>query len=396
MLSQDFYGKKGFVWWIGVVEDDYDPLLLGQVRVRIIGVHSDDTSLVPTESLPWAQVLKQPSAYDALVCPKVGEWVFGFFQDGEYAQIPVVIGTFTGIESEQSRTIYETYTVKSGGENAVPRPSTSAAGVTVTDVVKVGEPTTPKTARNSIEGTIVAVTNSIRSVKCDLRPEVDKAISYLKGQFNLILEKLREAIRAILAAIGLYPDGASSYLMQFVKQVAAIVRKIARALDEITREIAKLQRLFTLIQQFISYVTSLPERLAKVFADCVAKFQKLITGLFISILSPPELNFDTGIFDELTSAFKDLGNSFDRLISTTATTLAMPERMLRSVTAPSNTTTSQSIQALGGRSENEIGNMDETELQRNMNGHVNAVNKAGTKLYNRRAVVTDAAFGCTV
>ena len=31
-----------------------------------------------------------------------------------------------------------------------------------------------------------------------------------------------------------------------------------------------------------------------------------------------------------------------------------------------------------------------------MNGHVNAVNKAGTKLYNRRAVITDQAFGCTI
>jgi len=396
MLSQDFYGKKGFVWWIGVVEDDYDPLLLGRARVRIIGVHSDDTSLVPTENLPWAQTLKQPSAYDVLICPKVGEWVFGFFQDGEYAQIPVVIGTFTGIESEQSRTIYETYTVRSGGENAVPKPSTQALGATITDTVKVGEPTTPKTARNSIEGTIVAVTNSIRSGKCDLRPEVDKALSYLKGQFNLILEKLRETIRAVLGAIGLYPDGASSYLIQFLKQAAAIVRKIARMLDEITREISKLKYLFQLINNFLSYVASLPERLAKVFEDCVAKFQKLVTDFFISILSPPELNFNTGIFNELTSAFKDLGNSFDRLVSTTASTLAMPARMIKSLTAPSKTTTSQSIQALGGTSGDELGNMNETELQRNMNGHVNAVNKAGTKLYNRRAVMTDASFGCTV
>ena len=199
-----------------------------------------------------------------------------------------------------------------------------------------------------------------------------------------------------MASIGLYPDGASSYLIQFLKQAAAIVRKIARMLDEITKEIAKLKYLFQLINTFLNYVASLPERLAKVFEDCVAKFQKLVTDFFISILSPPELNFNTGIFNELTSAFKDLGNSFDRLISTTASTLAMPARMVKSLVAPKNSTTSQSVQALGGTSGNELGNMDETEIQKNVNGHVNAVNKAGTKLYNRRAVMTDAAFGCTV
>jgi len=396
MLSKDFYGKKGFIWWVGVVEDDYDPLLLGRIRPRIIGVHSDNTSLVPTESLPWAQVLKQPSAYDTLVCPKVGEWVVGFFQDGEYAQIPVVFGSFTAIESEQSKTIYETYTIKSGGENAVPRPNESAVGVKVTDVVTVGQPNTPKTARESIEGTIVSITNSIRSIKCDIRPEVDKELSYLKGQFNLILQKIRDGIRAILAVIGLYPDGITSYFTQFLKQIVAIIRKIVRAIDEITREVAKLQRLFILIQQFIEFVLSLPERLAKIFADCVAKFKRLVTNFFINILSPPELNFTTGIFDELIGAFKDLGNSFDRLVRTTAATLAMPERLLRSLTAPSNTTTSRSIQALGGTSGDELENITGTELERNMNGHVNAVNKAGTKLYNRRAVITDQAFGCTI
>ena len=49
MLSNDFYGRQGFIWFTGIVEDVNDPAQLGQVRVRIIGLHSEDKALAPTE-----------------------------------------------------------------------------------------------------------------------------------------------------------------------------------------------------------------------------------------------------------------------------------------------------------------------------------------------------------
>jgi hypothetical protein len=97
MIPNDFYGKKAFVWWTGVVEDVRDPLNLGSIRVRIIGLHSQDKSQVPTLSLPWAQVAKPTTGANTSSGPREGDWVFGFFQDGEQAQIPVVLGVFPGI-----------------------------------------------------------------------------------------------------------------------------------------------------------------------------------------------------------------------------------------------------------------------------------------------------------
>lgn len=41
----------------GVVEDVMDPAQLGRLRVRYVGIHSDNKSLLPTESLPWSNVL---------------------------------------------------------------------------------------------------------------------------------------------------------------------------------------------------------------------------------------------------------------------------------------------------------------------------------------------------
>ena len=56
-LRADYMGKNGFVWWQGVVEDIYDPLKLGRVRVRVLGWHTDDKAQIPKTDRPWAHVI---------------------------------------------------------------------------------------------------------------------------------------------------------------------------------------------------------------------------------------------------------------------------------------------------------------------------------------------------
>lgn len=96
-------GQEGFVWFIGVVEGRDDPLKLGRVRVRIYNVHSNNKSVLPTDSLPWATILMPPfSASNKQVglSPTgltVGSTVVGFFMDGNDNNNPVILGTFHGI-----------------------------------------------------------------------------------------------------------------------------------------------------------------------------------------------------------------------------------------------------------------------------------------------------------
>lgn len=42
-------------FYIGVIEDNKDPEKLGRYRVRILGIDTDDTSVLPTDTLPWAR-----------------------------------------------------------------------------------------------------------------------------------------------------------------------------------------------------------------------------------------------------------------------------------------------------------------------------------------------------
>lgn len=92
-------GRDGFYWFFGRVVDRNDNLGLGRVRVRVFGIHPEDTTLVPDEDLPWAipiQPVTSAGIFGVGSSPTgllVGSYVFGFFADGQDAQIPVVIGS---------------------------------------------------------------------------------------------------------------------------------------------------------------------------------------------------------------------------------------------------------------------------------------------------------------
>ena len=85
-------GHDNFVWWIGVVENNVDPLNLGRCKVRIFGSHTDNLQEIPTSDLPWATPLYPVNDSRTFSTPMEGDYVFGFFMDGEDGQVPVIMG----------------------------------------------------------------------------------------------------------------------------------------------------------------------------------------------------------------------------------------------------------------------------------------------------------------
>lgn len=107
---RDFFGKKDFTWFVGVVEDRDDPVKMGRVRVRAFGWHSEDLDKIPTEELPWALPINPINTGavsglgDSPTGLVEGSWVVGFFLDGDRGQEPVIMGSLSGAPSNSSDT----------------------------------------------------------------------------------------------------------------------------------------------------------------------------------------------------------------------------------------------------------------------------------------------------
>jgi len=107
-VKQEFFGFNP-VMWMGVVEDNNDPLKLGRLRVRIFGWHSgslkdvDGEPGVKTEELPWAQVMQpvnngpNSGVGGRGIVNQKSTWVMGMVLDGEVAREPLVMGSIPGI-----------------------------------------------------------------------------------------------------------------------------------------------------------------------------------------------------------------------------------------------------------------------------------------------------------
>lgn len=174
--KKDFAGKSGFTWWTGVVEDRKDPLKLGRCRVRCVGWHAEDKAYLPTEFLPWA-LPTNPINHDHTYAPKEGDMVFGFFADGENAQVPIMMGIFPSIPLAPPNRQKAFFDPRTDEElKTAPRPpkskayKTDGSGIVITERDKaplytrsdemnefdyhssrIDEPTTSRIARNDPE-----------------------------------------------------------------------------------------------------------------------------------------------------------------------------------------------------------------------------------------------------
>ena len=88
------------------VESRNDPDKLGRCRVRVVGVHTDDKTVLPVADLPWAQPI-QPITSAAMngightpMGPVEGTWVVVVFKDEGSFQEPLILGTIGGIPAD--------------------------------------------------------------------------------------------------------------------------------------------------------------------------------------------------------------------------------------------------------------------------------------------------------
>lgn len=323
-MSTDFAGLNGFVWFTGVVEDRQDPLKLGRVRVRIIGWHDFDENMIPTDSLPWAQILHTAVGPRTFTSIKEGEWVTGYFLDGTNAQEPVITGVYPGIISEQTRKVI------AKNPEAPKLPEGIKADV-------VGEPSLPPMAREKIADTAIDKSNNSQDHICDITNDLRKDVALARLKFSQLMKKLRDFIRALIAKLGLDPSGEVSKLVSLAKKILNELKYYRDILLEILDFREVLIEYARRVKAMIDYILSLPAKLAKLLADCLSNFLGAIASVFKEMLSVPGLEGAEGSTEigELFDKVGEIVETSQQTVQAGLQVLAVPATLVSTLSNPS-------------------------------------------------------------
>lgn len=294
-MSTPNYYVQGTGFWYGQVRLTNDPEKLGRVKVRILGVHTKNTSLLPDEDLPWASIQQSPNGWAnfAPLLPKT--WVVGYFADGKIGQQPIIMGVIPRIYGET-----EDYTTTNGDSEVIKTELTEKTNRN--DIISWGTPGTTSISRaatGDVANTVIAKTNANLSHVCDFRYFVNlPSLNIQLGQFTdpiraikdairggknkaaqitslLLTEistKLRAVIEALVSSLGMDPSGQAS-------KTFAIAKNIFREINYYTEKAAKIAETASMyynlvkdIQIVVDYLKSLPQRLQAMLNACIAQF----------------------------------------------------------------------------------------------------------------------------
>jgi hypothetical protein len=309
---QNRLGHDNFIWWIGVVEDRFDPLNLGRCRVRIFGSHTSELQLIPTSSLPWATPLYPVNDSRSFSTPMEGDYVFGFFLDGDSSQAPAMLGVFPAIPqsvdapkgvgfSANAKLTNSTLT-----ENDTAKPVVSPKTPTMA-TIREGEPTTPALAR-TISGTGIEFSNNNRVHVCDIANIIRYEIAIQKLEAYGIFTALRNAIEALTAGVAGSPIVAQITLA--IKTLRGYVKMIQKGVDFVNDVVLQISSYIKYVQAMIAYIVSLPAQVAAMLQQCLLELQAALTGAL-------NLSISGGLLGEVQGLIGDVAK-----LSTSASTTA--------------------------------------------------------------------------
>lgn len=221
--------------YFGIIEDRDDPLKLGRCRVRVAGLHTHDTSILPTTDLPWAMIV-QPitgSINTAGLAPIEGTQVIVSFMDSD-CQIPVVFGVVPSIP--QTKLVY--INEQDGGAilkdcltpqgRQIPTNFVDATGLTSSTV------TTPNQDNTTLNNTIIqgisnadqsksAVVESLAQNSQIDSETVTTAYDQISNSLGNSIKSSKDNLQTLLNEIGDRAKAEQGFIKDLVKQSESII-----------------------------------------------------------------------------------------------------------------------------------------------------------------------------
>lgn len=282
LIKTEFLGRDGFIWWIGQVADpktsgwaNIQPTddknwkgYYNRVKVRILGYHTNNCTDLPDEDLPWAHILINPqvgSGFGGLGVThnyRGGEWVIGFFLDGEDSQQPIIMGSlFRQGETSDSISLsgsncpaFKTWTPPGVGPDAHNTQSQTAIPGSggIIPQVSIPNPGTASTTSNKKPLVPPGKTQAVEATRTDSNKAVDNKKAACEdnviGGISKVLIEFAGKITKIQSFINTYVDptlGALQDITALVRESGALIQglitlSINFVRDWIMTELAKL------------------------------------------------------------------------------------------------------------------------------------------------------------
>ena len=310
IFNPGFLGSN-FDWWIGQVVNDKNwkdnqlpskhqdpsenPGWGYRYKVRIIGLHDRDEESIPSDQLPWAQVMYPITAgggqQGSSQTPNIrqGNFVFGFFLDGSDMQVPVIMGVLgNNAKTKLSRGSFG-FTPTSGLVNLDPREIDAAETSKNQDLrARDGDlysvkPETENVAKESTDSVqLTTASDIIRHEKaCEKVP-----LRTTKNQFQSSIKNIQTDIEKATTKINKYMNAITSYTdaVTYRSQNPSLIIKdaskvIARHMKPILNSI-QLEAQKTLNKEMRAAVSALPSSERYLMSEIKEEMHELTNCLF--------------------------------------------------------------------------------------------------------------------
>lgn len=321
LFNPGFLGGS-FLWWIGQIVDDstwrdntnpgkYEdktsiPGWGRRYKVRIIGLHDQGETTIPSDQLPWAQVMYpvtagggQTAAMDSTKL-RQGNMVFGFFLDGQERQVPVIMGVLGNnsqtVLAQKNSTVADTVTdtqpgilAKSGYSEGTNPKSGTAREVPPDDDLSLEEPVEGTVSNESADGIQqTTAADSRRQAKCEekialMKPDPKEFISSSLKGIQTVIENLTNRIDTILQSLQSYADAITNNITDAQEAIQNIIQSASREISKFMKPIFdKIQEfaLKILNQGFNMIIAALPSSMRFQFKDMVQQLTELMLCMY--------------------------------------------------------------------------------------------------------------------
>ena len=255
LVKTHFLGRDGFIWWIGQIVDQtqWAGNLGGsptkttedqkgfsfRYKVRIMGYHTASPSDLPDEQLPWASVMLPVTAGvsgGGVSTPNLrqGDFVQGYFLDGEDAQQPVIMGVIG----------YNQYTAVM--KNIPDTGFLPFSGYTTEDQVPQGAlPTTQEEAKGVAEDVKISETNNKEVLESGVsqisRDDGATNEQYLNEKKSSTIASNADCEKAPTGSIQREIKNMIAEVQRIQKTATDWETKVSTKVDNIEKEIAKIK-----------------------------------------------------------------------------------------------------------------------------------------------------------